>query len=288
MSRLPAPVPLATRLARLARLPAHLARGLWQSRRFGSLTPERQNRTAATWSRRLLAILGVRVHAPHPPAGLGCGTLLVANHVSWLDVFAIYTVAPGIFVAKSDIAGWPVLGRLVANVGTIFIERGRSRQARRTNQRIVAALAERGRVIVFPEGTTSDGTHVRRFHAALLQPAIAAGGVVQPVLLRYTDGHGRASHAADYVGDTSLAQSMWSIVSAQRLAVEIELLPPIAAAGADRRALAHAAHDAIARALDPAHAGSAPGTAHDPRAAPPSTSPATRTPYPAPADSGSS
>jgi 1-acyl-sn-glycerol-3-phosphate acyltransferase len=285
MSRPLAPASLATRLARLARLPAHLARGLWLSRRFVSLAPARQDRTSAAWSRRLLAILGVRVHATHVPDGPGLGTLLVANHVSWLDIFALYTVAPGIFVAKSEIAGWPVLGRLVTNVGTIFIERGRNRHARRTNERIVATLAERGRVIVFPEGTTTDGTHVRRFHAALLQPAIAAGGMVQPVLIRYTDGRGHPNHAADYVGDTSLAQSLWSIVSARRLVAEIEFLPPLAAARAERRTLAHAAHDAIARALDPAHAGSAPETPRDPRAAPPSASPATRTPYPARADS---
>jgi 1-acyl-sn-glycerol-3-phosphate acyltransferase len=285
MSRPSAPASLATRLTRLARLPAHLARGLWQSRRFPSLSAERQDRTSAAWSRRLMSILGVRVHATNAPHDPGLGTLLVANHVSWLDVFALYTVAPGIFVAKSEIAGWPLLGRLVTNAGTIYIERGRGRHARRTNERIVAALGERGRVIVFPEGTTSDGTHVRRFHAALLQPAIAAGGMVQPVLIRYTDGRGHPSHAADYVGDTSLAQSMWSIVSARRLVVEIEFLPPIPAAEADRRVLAHAAHDAIARALDPAHAGSAPGTAPDPRAAPPSASPATRSPYPARADS---
>jgi 1-acyl-sn-glycerol-3-phosphate acyltransferase len=272
----------------MARLPGHVARGFWQSRRFAALAPERQDCITAAWARGLLAILGVRLQAFHEPRPGAARVLVVSNHVSWIDIFALYAAAPGIFVAKADVAAWPVLGRLVRNVGTIFIERGRSRHARRTSDHVAAVLAARGRVIVFPEGTTTDGTRVKRFHAALLQPAIAAGAIVQPVALRYTDGHGTRSHAADYVGETTLLQSLWRIVSAPRLTVELEFLPPLSAANAERRGLAAAAHAAIAQALDPAGEDSAPGTAPGPRAARPSAFPATHNPYPARADSASS
>jgi len=275
------PPPLALRLARVVRLAAHLVRGLVTVRSFRNRDPHHQDRVAQRWSRRLLAILNVRLRVHNAPANGAPGTLIVANHVSWLDIFALYAAVPGVFVAKSEIARWPVLGDLVARAGTIFIERGRGRHASRTNERIVAALTSGRRVVVFPEGTTTDGSKVKRFHAALLQPAINANALVQPVALRYTDGRGARSDAAVYVGDTSLVESLRRILSARRLEVELCFEPAIAPGEHDRRSLAQSAHAAITRALEPAPSDNAPETGADPRAAGPTASHPTRTPYPA-------
>ncbi|MCX7893768.1 MAG: 1-acyl-sn-glycerol-3-phosphate acyltransferase [Burkholderiales bacterium] len=279
------PSPLAVRLLRLARLAAHVARGLAiVTFRFPRLTAKQQDRILERWSRKLLAILSVRVRPHNAPHAWPERTLVVTNHVSWLAIFAAYAVAPGLFVAKSEIAGWPVLGRLVAGVGTLFIERGRNSHARRTNERIAAALASGRRVAVCPEGTTTDGRHVKRFHAALLQPAIDAGAAVQPVALAYTDGHGAFSEAAAYVDDMSFMASLWRIVSTRRLEVELRFAPQIAASGATRRELSAAAHEAVAQMLAASPAGTRPGTAGGPPAAPPRAARPTRTPYPARAD----
>jgi 1-acyl-sn-glycerol-3-phosphate acyltransferase len=280
---------LADSLFRIARLGVHVAHGLWiVQTRYARLPPEEQDRTLAGWSRKLLAILRVRVAAHNAPAILPDRCLLVSNHVSWLDIFAVYAVAPSLFVAKSDIRGWPLVGRLVTRVGTLFIERGSRRHARATNERIAAALASGRLVSVCPEGTTTDGRTVRHFHAALLQPAIDAGAAVLPVALRYRSRAGAHTDAAAYVGETSLAASTWRIAREPGLEVEVRFAAAIDAGVRHRRELAALAREIIVRELGlPAHppaAGTAPGTAAGLPGGSPSGPRPTRSPYPAPAD----
>ena len=283
---------VADSLFRLARLGAHLARGLWiVQTRYARLAPAEQDRALEGWSRRLLAILRVRVAADNAPAVIPDPCLLVSNHVSWLDIFAVYAVAPSLFVAKSDIRGWPLVGRLVARVGTLFIERGSRRHARATNERVVAALATGRLVSVCPEGTTTDGRSLKHFHAALLQPAIDAGATVLPVALRYRERDGgrtgEQTDAAAYVGEMSLVQSMWRIVREPGLEVELWFAGAIDARGRHRRELAALARELIARALEVPlanPAGTAPGTGAGLPDGSPSAHRPTRSPYPAPAD----
>ena len=116
--------------------------------------------------------------------------LVVANHVSWLDIFALHAVGPVRFIAKAEIERWPVLGGLVRGVGTLFIERARRHDTHRVNQEIARALAAGDIVAVFPEGTTTDGTALLPFKGSLLQPIIDAQGHVQPVAIRYRDADG--------------------------------------------------------------------------------------------------
>jgi 1-acyl-sn-glycerol-3-phosphate acyltransferase len=283
MTRPATPVPV--RLARILRLVAHLARGLWVVRtRYGRLTPARQDRELRRWARELLGILRVEVRCHNAPETLPERCLLVSNHVSWLDIFAVYAATPGLFVAKSEIRGWPLVGTLVERVGTLFIERGSRRHARATNARIVAAL-ETGRLVaVCPEGTTTDGRALRHFHAALLQPAIDARALVLPVALRFVDGDGVQTSAPVYVGETSLLESVWRIVSAPSMAVELRFAPYVSADGQHRRELAQHLHAVIARELGLRHAHTPSETPVGLRAAPPSAGRPTRNPCPAPAD----
>jgi 1-acyl-sn-glycerol-3-phosphate acyltransferase len=272
-------------LFRLARVGVHLAHGLWiVQTRYARLAPAEQDRALAGWSRKLLAILRVRVVSHNAPAVLPDRCLLVSNHVSWLDIFAVYAVAPSLFVAKSDIRGWPIVGRLVARVGTLFIERGSRRHARVTNERVVAALASGRLVSVCPEGTTTDGSTVKHFHAALLQPAVDAGAAVLPVALRYRERGGGPTDAAAYVGEMSLAESLWRIARAPGLEVELRFATAIDGRQRHRRELAALARGVIARELDLAPVRRGPGTGAGLQDAPQSALRPTRTPYPAPAD----
>lgn len=248
MTRRLAPVPV--RLARILRVAGHVVRGLWiVHTRYPRLSPGAQDRELERWARQLLAILGVAVRTHNAPGAFPERCLLVSNHTSWLDIFAIYAVAPGLFVAKSDIRDWPIVGRLVDRVGTLFIERGNRRHARLTNERIVAAL-ESGRLVsVCPEGTTTDGRSLKHFHAALLQPAIDARAMVLPVALRYLDRDDAQTDAAAYVGDDSLVASMWRIASERSLTVELRFVPCFDASLLHRREVTRLAHAAIAAEL---------------------------------------
>lgn len=192
------------------------------------------------WSVQLLAVLGVSLQTRGtwtPTPQTPC--LIVANHVSWLDVMAIHAVCPQArFVAKAEVHRWPVMGALVAGAGTLFIERQKPRDALRVVHHMADALRAGDTVAVFPEGTTSTGHSLLPFHANLLQAAIAAEVPLQPVVLRYSDERHAVSPAVAYVGDTSLLRSLWWVASARGLRVQVEVLPLIEATGLDRRQLA--------------------------------------------------
>ena len=175
--------------------------------------------------------------------------MLVLNHISWLDIFVIDARFPATFIAKSEVRSWPVVGWLCTLVGTLYIERGKRSEARRARQIIAAELRRGTLVAVCPEGVTTFGRSLERFHSALFQPALDASATLQPVALRYLDAAGRHTDAAGYVDDISLIGSVWSIVSTRHMVAEFNLLAPISVHSQTRRSLAEKAETAIARAL---------------------------------------
>lgn len=199
------------------------------------------------WSRQLLEILAVRLDSGFH--GVARGSLIVANHVSWLDVFALNAARPMAFVAKSEVRAWPLAGWLAANTDTMFLRRERRGHTREINGRIAAELAAAKDIAVFPEGTTTDGTRLLPFHGALLQSAIDSGRPVQPVALAYFDATGRPSTAPAYAGDTTLAECLAEIIACRSLTVRLRPTPPIDPGGRDRREIATMAHGAIAYRL---------------------------------------
>jgi 1-acyl-sn-glycerol-3-phosphate acyltransferase len=214
------------------------------------------------WSAALLAILRAELRINGWPAGgLPGNVLIVANHVSWLDIFVLNAAQPSRFVAKADLARWPVVGRLIAGVGTLFIERGRGRDAHRINHHARAALVSGDVIAIFPEGKTSDGSELLPFHGSLLQPVIDARGQVQPMAIRYRGSDGAHSDSAAYVGDMKFSTSLWRVLGERRMIVLLDLAPPLRAHGRHRRDLAREAEDAIRQVLAPAAIDPAPGTA---------------------------
>lgn len=184
-----------------------------------------RDRINRRWSAWLLSLCGIQVKVlGHPPAR--GGGLLIANHVSWIDIFVLASVRGTIFVGKSELRSWPVLGWLIAGVGTVFIERGSRRAVHHVGQAMRERF-ERGQLIgLFPEGTTSEGLDVLPFHTALFEPARLARVEVRPVALRYMQ-HGRRSTLPAYVGDESLLENAWRVLGSGGLAVEVAYLPPV-------------------------------------------------------------
>jgi len=230
---------------RIARATLHVLHGMLVMTRFPALDAAGRQQRIQWWSAKLLRTMGLALHAsgtPRPGA-----TLLVANHVSWLDIAAIHAVAPHArFVSKADVLKWPLLGWLIRGAGTLFIERERKRDALRVVHQMAESLQAGDTVAVFPEGTTTDGRTLLPFHANLLHAAVTTGTPVQPVALRYADSAHAISPAAEYIGETTLLQSLWRVASARGLAVHVDLLPSQGSRHADRRALAQALREQIA------------------------------------------
>ena len=237
------------RCLRLASVFLHLLRGLLISTLlFPFYSRARRREEIRKWSAALMHILGVQVHVHDAPVRAR-PLMLVSNHVSWLDIFALNSAIPMRFVAKSEIRRWPLIGWLSAKTGTLFIERGRRSDTARVNRLIAEAMLEGDVVAVFPEGTTSDGTQILRFHSSLLQPALIADAVVQPVALRFTHGDGSLCMEAAFDGDKTLWQSLLQISALRKIAVQLHFLPLLSGDVPHRRALADAAHAAIASRL---------------------------------------
>ncbi len=231
--------------AMLLRLGLELARGLWRVRTFPGLPAQQRHAAVRAWSRRMLRATRVHLRMHGTPHHGAC--LMAANHVSWLDIMALNAAHPTRFVAKSEVRQWPLLGRLVAGAGTLFIERGRPRDAMRVMHDMAHCLRNGEHVSVFPEGTTSDGTHVLALHANLFQAAISAGTPVQPVLLRYVDASGAPSRAAAYVDDDTILDTLRRIAEGPPIGVEVHYLPVLQ--GEDRRQLAASVQQALRAAL---------------------------------------
>jgi 1-acyl-sn-glycerol-3-phosphate acyltransferase len=236
---------------RLLRLCLHLFQGLLTCALiFPWIDMTRRAQHIQRWSAQLVAICGVKVEA-RMPAGLQPAqrALIVANHVSWLDIFIINTVQPCRFVAKSDIRDWPLIGWLCDKAGTIFIARGRVRDVRRIFEHLVAALHDGEHVAFFPEGAVAPPGALLPFHANLFEAAIDAGVPVQPYSLQYVDADGRLHPAADFSGNIDFVKSALMIAGARNMTAQLTLLPAISTEGAHRRDLANAARQSIASAL---------------------------------------
>ncbi len=205
-------------------------------RLFGERVRERLLQPVARhWFRMVRAAMGVQERCHGRPAH--GPVLLAANHISWLDIVVLGCHVGACFVSKSEVAAWPVLGWLAKQGGTLFIHRGRHESAARIAHEMTERLQSGGRLLFFPEGTTSDGTSVRRFRNRLFQPAVECATPVQAVAIRYR----RGSEAVDpvaYLPGVTLVQSAIGVLARPRTIVDIRWGRAVESRGIDRRELA--------------------------------------------------
>lgn len=200
-------------------------------------------RLKVRWAEALLGALGVEVEADLTE--VVPGALIVANHISWIDICVLNTVLPAAFIAKEEVRRWPLVGWLAARNDTIFLRRGSRGHARAINREITNILEQKKYVAVFPEGTTTDGCRLLHFHAALIQPALTAGCPVLPVAISYWEIDGSRSLAPRYDGDITVGECTGAILGRQKIIARLLVLPALGLNGEDRRQVAAAAHAAI-------------------------------------------
>jgi len=202
------------------------------------LVPLLRRAAVRTVARTLLAALGVQLvwrgPAPRP------GSLLVANHISWLDIVALLAVEPVALVAKREVRDWPAIGVLARLSGSVFLDRSRPRLLPESVGEVTAALRSGRSVAVFPEGTTFCGDARGRFRPAMFQAAVDARAPVVPISIRYD------STAAAFVGDDTLWGSVRRVAALRSLTVTLVASAPLRPTeGCDRRSLARAAQSCV-------------------------------------------
>lgn len=213
--------------------------------------------------------MGVTVQAQGvPPGGGPQAAMIAANHISWLDIFAISGVRPTRFIAKSEVRDWPLAGWIAERAGTIFIRRERRRDTARINDLVHAALAEGDCVGLFPEGTTTEGDRLLKFHSSLFEPAVANGARIFPVAVRYEHADGSLCRAMAYVGELSFMQSLALVIRQRGTVARVCFAAPVDAAGLGRREIAALAEERVATMLGVPRPHTAPRTPPDPPAAP--------------------
>lgn len=222
---------------RLLRVALHLA--LLCATSLGRPPPQARR----AWARGLLAILGVRLQTS--ALAVAPGSLVVANHVSWLDAVVLHALFDACFIAKAEARRWPLLGWALARNGTLFIERRPCRALLRLTEEVALRLAHGESVAAFPEGTSTAGIGVLAFKPALFQPAVAGGHPVQAIALAYRDGDGSPCAAAAFVGEMTLWQSLRAIAALPALIADVHDCGRIDTASLDRKQAARLAHAAV-------------------------------------------
>ncbi len=229
----------------------HVVVGMWWIHaHFPRLSAEQREMRVQVWSLQFLALWDIHLKVLGQPV-LNGPALIVANHISWLDISVIHAARHCRFVAKSDIRQWPLIGTLATGSGSLYIERTNRKDALRMVKDMADAMKDGDVVAVFPEGTTSDGRDILPFHANLLQSAILAQAPVQPMSLKFIDAAtGETSFAPCYIGDDTLIGSIWRTLTSSRIIAVVHFGEPQSANGRDRRAWAHDLRQDIIRLRD--------------------------------------
>lgn len=176
-------------------------------------------------------------------------TILVANHISWLDIVAIAAVTPVTFVSKLDLQHWPIVGVLAKFSGTVFIKRGSLFSMHETLNNLVTVLNLGRKTIFFPEGTTTTGIGVNKFHSGLFETAYSANSAVQPIAIRYFREGKADRDIAPYVDDDHFLMHLWRLLVERKISLQLDFLKEIPAKKNSRRELAQICQSRISQVL---------------------------------------
>ncbi|MBB1473190.1 MULTISPECIES: lysophospholipid acyltransferase family protein [unclassified Luteimonas] len=205
------------------------------------------HRVIRAWQAGLMRVFGFRLRRIGTP--LPGATMFVANHVSWIDISALHSQRMMGFVAKHEIAGWPLIGWLAGKGETLFHERGSRESLDGVLDAMLARLRGGHSVGVFPEGRTRDGHQVGPFHARIFLAAVEAGVPVQPVALRYGEG-GSAQHVVAFGPRENMLQNLLRLMGEPSRVADVVFLEPVAPGDAEGRArIARIARDRIDAAM---------------------------------------
>lgn len=236
------------RFWRLLRVLVHILYGLSLALVIGAFwRPYRPlvQRATGHWLRGLLDILAVDMDVKGEP--LPGTVFLVSNHVSWLDIPLIGVQRPVHFLSKAEVRDWPLIGLLAQAVGTLFIRRG-SGESQRKSEEIAGHLRTGRTILVFPEGTTTDGRTVRRFFPQLFAAPMLAGIPVQPLALRYLDDQDQIDGELAFIDDDEFHLHLWQLLRRDRIRVRLCWGPALPADG-DREQLARLAQSSVSAML---------------------------------------
>lgn len=242
---------------------------------FVWLWPAMARRFPMHYHRMLARLLGIRIIVKgHPPPD--GPTLIVSNHLGWLDIVVLSAVTPLSFVAKREVAGWPLFGSLARLQRTVFVDRERRHATGAGRDDMQERLKAGDTLVLFPEGTSSDGNRVLPFRSALfaaVKPSHGVGAaaapaqdaVVQTVAVVYTRLHGlplgrSARSLVGWFGDMEMGAHAWELLQAGPLDVEVAVGPPVRLEDfADRKALALATEAEVRRSVTRILRARAPG-----------------------------
>lgn len=213
----------------------------WSGRLFvGSKSPRAhawRRRAMRSWSRAMVAILGLRIESAGPIPPAPC--VLVSNHLGYVDIPVLACCADTVFVSKEEVRSWPLIGGAAAAIGTIFIDRKSRRSIPRVNEQIQAALEADDRVLFFPEGTSTDGTGLLPFKSSLLEPAAQSGYPVYCAAVRYSTvpGEPHASQSVCWWGDMEFTPHVLRLLRLSQIRAQV-VFHPLPQLGAGRKVLA--------------------------------------------------
>lgn len=221
---------------RLLRVVMHILGGVWTIYTvLPRMSLPQKHARVQVWALAMLECLAIKLLVKGSPPVNG-PMLLVANHISWVDIVVMHAARHCRFVSKDEIARWPVVSTLAGAADTLYITRESRRDAMRVVHQMAQCLRDGDVLAIFPEGTTGDGSTLLPFHANLLQAAISADAPVQPVALQFADAAtGQISFAPCYVGDDTLWQSLWRTLRADNVQAVVHFGTPEHAQGRDRR-----------------------------------------------------
>ena len=193
---------------------------------FPFVNQESKNKHIKSWSNRLLKIFGIKLVVSNMAILPQTPFLLSANHISWMDIHVINAFKPIRFVAKSEVASWPIFGWMAKHLGTIFIRRDSSRHARQVVGEMSIVLRTQS-ICIFPEGTSTTGESVNPFKANLFESAVVSNVPVFSLAITYkSQTTGLRSEAAAFVGDMGLIESMARLLKARNLIAQLHFIAP--------------------------------------------------------------
>jgi 1-acyl-sn-glycerol-3-phosphate acyltransferase len=212
----------------------------WLDRLRGPMTLERRALWLQGSARAILKVLDIKtqVEGQTPVCGL-----VVSNHLSYLDILIISAAMPCFFVSKIEVGGWPFFGKAARSGGTIFLDRSSRESANVVAEQMMERLKLPVPVLLFPEGTSTDGAEVLRFHSRLIDPATRIGAPITAAAIRYAIESGVEERELCWYGDEGFATHLWRVLGVEGFAAQLHFGNP--RIYSDRRVAADETHAEI-------------------------------------------